>query len=73
VGDQEGMGRDVKVRQAQLQQDAWKLLGVNVTCQIMKDTGHEFNQPQMELVGEWLRNDAAKSPGSQTSTNNLKQ
>ena len=73
VGDQEGLGRDVKVRQAQLQQDAWKLLGVNVTCQIMKDTGHEFNQPQMELVGEWLRNDAAKSPGSQTSTNNLKQ
>jgi hypothetical protein len=26
-----------------------------VTCQIMKDTGHEFNQPQMELVREWLR------------------
>jgi predicted esterase len=70
VGDQEGMGRDVKVRQAQLQQDAWKLLGVNVTCQIMKDTGHEFNQPQMELVGDWLRNDAAKSPSPQTSTNN---
>ena len=55
VGDQEDMGRDVKIRQAQLQQDAWKLLGVNVTCQIMKDTGHEFNQPQMELVREWLR------------------
>jgi hypothetical protein len=66
------LGRDVKVRQAQLQQDAWKLLGVNVTCQIMKDTGHEFNAPQMELVGEWLRNDAAKIPGSQTSTNNFK-
>jgi predicted esterase len=73
VGDQEGLGRDVKVRQAQLQQDAWKLLGVNVTCQIMKDTGHEFNQPQMEIVGDWLRNYAAKIPGSQTSTNNLKQ
>jgi hypothetical protein len=38
----------------------------------MKDTGHEFNAPQMELVGEWLRNDAAKIPGSQTSTNNFK-
>ena len=72
VGDQEGLGRDVKVRQALLQQDAWKLLGVNVTCQVMKDTGHEFNQPQMEIVGEWLRNDAAKSPISQTSTNNFK-
>jgi predicted esterase len=73
VGDQEGLGRDVKVRQAQLQQDAWKLLGVNVACQIMKDTGHEFNQPQMEIVGEWLQNDAAKNPISQTNTNSLKQ
>jgi predicted esterase len=73
VGDQEGLGRDVKVRQAQLQQDAWKLLGVNVTCQIMKDTGHEFNQLQMEIVGEWLRNDTAKSPSSQTNANSLKQ
>jgi predicted esterase len=73
VGDQEGLGRDVKVRQAQLQQDAWKLLGVNVTCQIMKDTGHEFNAPQIEIVGEWLRNAAAKSPTSQTNTNSLKQ
>jgi hypothetical protein len=39
----------------------------------MKDTGHEFNQPQMEIVGEWLRNDAAKSLSSQTNTNTLKQ
>jgi hypothetical protein len=27
----------------------------------------------MELVGDWLRNDAAKSPISPTSTNSLKQ
>ena len=72
VGDQEGMGRDVKIRQAQLQQDAWKLLGVDVTCEIMKDTGHEFNQPQMEIVGEWLRNEVVKGHYSQNSTNNLK-
>jgi hypothetical protein len=62
------MGRDVKVRQAQLQQDAWKLLGVNVTCQIMKDTGHEFNEPQMEIVGKWLRNEGAKDANSASST-----
>jgi predicted esterase len=73
VGDQEGLGRDVKIRQAQLQQDAWKLLGVNVTCQIMKDTGHEFNQPQMELVGEWLRKEVIKDQNSQTNTSSLKQ
>jgi predicted esterase len=58
VGDQEDMGRQLKIRQGQLQQDAWKLLGVNVSCQIMKDTGHEFNEPQMVLVGEWLKNPA---------------
>lgn len=55
VGDQEGLGRDLKIRQSQLQQDAWKLLGVNVSYQIMKDTGHEFNGPQMALVSEWLK------------------
>jgi predicted esterase len=54
VGDREEMGRELKIRQGQLQQDAWKLLGVNVSCQIMKDTGHEFNEPQMALVREWL-------------------
>jgi predicted esterase len=73
VGDQEDMGRDVKIRQALLQQDAWKLLGVNVTCQIMKDTGHEFNQPQMELVGAWLRKEVMKDQNSPTNTSNLKQ
>jgi len=73
VGDQEGMGRDLKIRQAQLQQDAWKLLGVDVTCQIMKDTGHEFNEPQMEIVGEWLRNEVVKGKNSPTNTSSLKQ
>jgi predicted esterase len=73
VGDQEDMGRDVKIRQAQLQQDAWKLLGVSVTCQVMKDTGHEFNQPQMERVGAWLWEKVMKGSNSQTNTNSLKQ
>ena len=58
VGDQAEMGRGLKIRQGQLQQEAWKLLGVDVTCQIMKDTGHEFNAPQMEIVRNWLNSSA---------------
>ena len=50
------------------QQDAWKLIGVNVTCRIMKDTGHEFNEPQMEIVGEWLRNEVVNGSSSRTTT-----
>jgi hypothetical protein len=52
-----------------LQQDAWKLLNVNVSCRILKDTGHEFNEPQMEVVGEWLRNEVAKGQNPQSNTN----
>jgi hypothetical protein len=58
VGDQPDLGRDEKIRQSQLQQDAWKLLGVNLSYQIMKDTGHEFQDRHMALVGRWLRNEA---------------
>jgi len=60
VGDQEDMGRELKIRGSQLLQDEWKLLGVNLSYQIMKDTGHEFNGRQMALVSEWLKN---KNPG----------
>jgi predicted esterase len=60
VGDREDMGRDLKIRQSRLQQDAWRLLGADLTSQIMKDTGHEFNAPQMELVGEWLQDHVAR-------------
>jgi len=62
VGDQEDMGRQLKIRQGQLQQDSWQLLGVNVSCQIMKDTGHEFNEPQMALVREWLNSPESSVP-----------
>jgi len=57
VGDQEDMGRDLKIRGSQLLQDEWKLLGVNLSYQIMKDTGHEFNDRYMAMVGRWLRNE----------------
>jgi len=65
VGDQPDMGREGKLRQAKLQEDSWKLLHVNVSCRVMRDTGHEFNEPQMEIVGDWLRNEVAKSPPAQ--------
>jgi len=62
VGDQADMGRELKIRQSQLQQDAWRLLGVNVSCQVMKDTGHEFNKPQMALASEWLKGPVSTEP-----------
>lgn len=61
VGDKDGMGRDFLIKQAQLLQDSWALLHVNVTCRIMSNTGHEFNEPQMAIVNEWLKNDFTKS------------
>ena len=66
VGDREDMGRDVKIRQSQLQQDAWSLLHVNLSCRILKDTGHEFNEPQMAVVRDWLQNEVMKGRNSQS-------
>jgi hypothetical protein len=64
VGDEDDFGRDLKIRQSQLQQDSWRLLGVDLSYQMLKDTGHEFNEPHMELVGEWLRSEVAHVPSS---------
>ena len=67
VGDQDDMGREVKIRQSKLMQDAYKLLDVNLSYQILKDTGHEFQDRHMELVGKWLRNeDISESPTKKT-------
>ena len=68
VGDQEDWGRELRIRQSELLEDSWKLLNVNVSHRILKNTGHEFNDPQMEAVGEWLRNDVANAPKVQSST-----
>lgn len=54
VGDQPDLGRDLKLRGCALQQDSWRLLGVDLTCEIMKDTGHAFPPAVMERVGRWL-------------------
>ena len=69
VGDKEDMGRDLKIRQSKLQQDSWKLLDVNLSYQIMKDTGHEFEDRHTELVGKWLRNETlVESPAKDNAT-----
>jgi hypothetical protein len=54
VGDQPDMGRDLKLRGCALQQDSWRLLNVDLTCEIMKDTGHAFPPEVMGRVGQWL-------------------
>jgi len=54
-GDKQEMGRDLKIRGGQLLQDSWRLLGVDLSFHVMKDTGHEFNYRQMAIVGRWLR------------------
>jgi hypothetical protein len=59
------MGRELKIRQSKLLQDEWKLLGVHLSYQIMKDTGHEFGDRQMAMVGEWLRNPASADSSAQ--------
>jgi hypothetical protein len=58
VGDQGDLGRDLKVRQCQLQQDAAKVLGADLACEIMQNTGHEFYDRHMALVGKWLRHES---------------
>ena len=69
VGDKEDMGRDLKIRGSRLQEDEWKLLGVNLSSYVMKDTGHEFQDRHMLLVGKWLRNEALDEPNSPVDVN----
>jgi hypothetical protein len=61
--DPRDLGRDLKIRGGELLQDAWRLLGVDLSFHVMRDTGHEFAEPQMELVGRWLRGEALSEPG----------
>ena len=60
VGDKEGFGRELKIRQSQLQQDSWRMLEVDVSYRVLKNTGHEFNEAQMAIVGEWLHDEVVK-------------
>lgn len=58
VGDKQDFGRELKIQQSRLLQDEMKLLGINLSFEIMKDTGHEFREKQMALVGKWLRKES---------------
>jgi hypothetical protein len=56
--NQKDLGRDLKIRGGRLLQDSWQLLGVDLSFHVMEDTGHEFNDRHMALVGRWLRHEA---------------
>jgi hypothetical protein len=58
VGDKQDLGRELKIRQSQLLQDEMQLLHVNLSFEIMENTGHEFADRHMAIVGRWLRNQA---------------
>jgi predicted esterase len=62
AGDQEDLGRDLKLRQCKLLEEEWKLLNVNLSSRILKNTGHTFEAPQMEIVRDWLREGSVKEP-----------
>jgi len=51
-------GRELKIRGGQLLQESWQMLGIDITFHVMKDTGHEFHEPHMALVGRWLHHEA---------------
>ena len=55
--DRTDIGRDLMIRGGQLLEDSWSLFGVDLAFHIMADTGHEFGDRQMALVGRWLRDE----------------
>ena len=59
--DRKGVGRQLMIRQSQLLQDVAKYHGVSLTYQSMKDTGHEFEDHRMKLVGDWIRHESNHS------------
>jgi hypothetical protein len=65
VGDKKDYERDLMTRGSQLLQDSWRLLGVDLTHQLLKDTGHEFADRHMKVVGKWLRQEVAMEPAAE--------
>lgn len=53
--DRTDPGRDLKTRAGRLLEDSWGMLGVDLSFHVMADTGHEFKDRHMALVGRWLR------------------
>lgn len=61
VGDQPDMGRDLKLRGCALLQDSWRLLQVDVTCEVLVGVGHALPEVTMQRIGQWLD---VRSPAS---------
>jgi len=55
--DRTDPGRDLKIRAGRLLEDSWRMLGVDISFHVMADTGHEFKDRHMALVGRWLRHE----------------
>ena len=55
--DRTDIGRDLMIRGGKLIEDVWSLFGVDLAFHVMADTGHEFGDRQMALVGRWLRDE----------------
>ena len=53
--DRTDPGRDLMIRGGRLLEDSWRMFGVDLSFYVMADTGHEFKDRHMALVGRWLR------------------
>lgn len=53
--DRTDPGRDLMIRGGRLLGDSWRMFGVDLSFHVMADTGHEFKDRHMALVGGWLR------------------
>ncbi len=54
TGDQPEMGRELKLRAAQLLEDSYQLLQIDVESRVLKDTGHELTWSVKQDIGEWV-------------------
>jgi len=54
VGDELDYGRELKLRGAQLAEDSWQTLGVDIESRILQDTGHELTEACKQDIGRWV-------------------
>jgi hypothetical protein len=54
VGDQEDYGRELKLRGAQLLEDSYRPLGIDVENRVLENTGHELTAACKKDIGTWI-------------------
>jgi hypothetical protein len=54
VGDQEDYGRELKLRGAQLLEDSYRPLGIDVESRVLENTGHELTNACKKDIGTWI-------------------